>query len=204
MAAKVDEELKKLSALYNEKNLYLSGLQRKKTVNLATSDFEDFLKPAQVAKLELLNTETLLTVMVVVPSAIENEFIKTYESIGDEIAAYGGPDWTNSLPGRNDGNFGPAVPRASKKGSPVVPGSHIRVCQEGESVLYSVVVLRGQYEAGRFEGDTFVPGNSVDYIEPLKAAFREKRFVLREFSYDAAKSGGLDGQIAAGTAEVRS
>lgn len=203
MAAKVDDELKKLSSLYNEKNLNLSGLQRKKTVNLNTSDFEDFLKPTQVAKLELLNTETLLTVMVVVPSAIENDFLKTYDTIGTEIAGYGGPDWTNSLPGRNDGNFGAAVTRASKKGSPVVPGSHTKVCQEGESVLYSLVVLRGQYEAGKFEGDTFVAGNSVDYIEPLKHAFREKRFVLREFAYDAAKSGGLDGQIAAASAEVQ-
>ena len=189
MAAKVDEELKKLSAMYNEKNLNLSSLQRKKTVNLTTSDFEDFLKPTAVAKLELLNTETLLTVMVVVPAAIENEFLKTYDTLGSEIAGYGGPDWTNSLPGRNDGNFGSAVSRATKKGSPVVPGSHVKVCAEGESIMYSIVVLRGQYEAGKFEGDTFVPGNSVDYIEPLKHAFREKRFVLREFSYDASKAG---------------
>ena len=62
MAAKVDEELKKLAGLYNEKNLNLSTLQRKKTVNLATSDFEDFMKPAAVAKLDLFSTETLLTV----------------------------------------------------------------------------------------------------------------------------------------------
>ena len=71
MAAKVDEELKKLSTLYNEKNLNLSALQRKKTINLSTSDFEDFMKPTTVAKLELINTETLLTVMVVVPNAVE-------------------------------------------------------------------------------------------------------------------------------------
>jgi V-type H+-transporting ATPase subunit C len=150
-----------------------------------------------------LNTETLLTVMVAVPQALENEFVKTYDSVGSDIAAYGGPDWTNTMPGRNDGNFGAAVPRASKKGSPVVPGSHVKVCQEGEYVLYSIVVLRGQYEAGKFEGDTFVPGNCVDYVEPLKHAFREKRFIVREFVYDAAKSGGLDGLIAAATAEVQ-
>lgn len=45
-------------------------------------------------------------------------------------------------------------------------------------------------------------GNSVDYIEPLKTAFREKRFILREFSYDPAKAGGLDGQIQTAEAEV--
>ena len=71
MTAKVDEELKKLSLLYNEKTLTLSTLQRKKTVNVSTSDFEDFMKPAAVARLELMNSETLLTVMVVVPNSLE-------------------------------------------------------------------------------------------------------------------------------------
>lgn len=35
----------------------------------------------------------------------------------------------------------------------------------------------------------------MDYVEPIKAIFREKRFIVREFSYDAANSGGLDVQI---------
>ena len=48
-----------------------------------------------------------------------------------------------------------------------------------------------------------ISGNSVDYIEPLKTAFREKRFVVREFSYDPAKAGGLDGQIEVANAEVK-
>ena len=71
MAAKVDEELKKLSVVYNEKTLAASTLQRKKTINISTSDFEDFMKPALVAKLELLQSESLLTVMVVVPVSLE-------------------------------------------------------------------------------------------------------------------------------------
>jgi V-type H+-transporting ATPase subunit C len=49
----------------------------------------------------------------------------------------------------------------------------------------------------------FFLGKSVNYIEPLKTAFREKRFVMREFSYDAAKAGGLDGQIATADTEVK-
>jgi hypothetical protein len=38
-------------------------------------------------------------------------------------------------------------------------------------------------------------GNSVDYVEPLKTAFREKRFVIREFAYDPTKAGSLTGLI---------
>lgn len=41
----------------------------------------------------------------------------------------------------------------------------------------------------------FVAGKFFDYLDPLKAAFRDKRFVMREFSYDANKSGGLDSSI---------
>jgi hypothetical protein len=31
----------------------------------------------------------------------------------------------------------------------------------------------------------------VDYLEPLKTAFREKRFIIRDFVYDASKAGGF-------------
>jgi V-type H+-transporting ATPase subunit C len=71
MAARDDEDLKKLAIKYNEKTLALSTLQRKKTINVSTSDFEDFMKPSSVARLDLIDSETLLTVMVVVPSSLE-------------------------------------------------------------------------------------------------------------------------------------
>lgn len=67
----VDEELKKLVQGYTEKQQALSALQRKKTANLLTADFEDVLKPDQVAKHEFLDSDTLLTVVVVVPSQLE-------------------------------------------------------------------------------------------------------------------------------------
>ena len=42
----------------------------------------------------------------------------------------------------------------------MVPGSHVKVLTEGEYVLFSLTILRGQYEAGKYEGETFVPGTS--------------------------------------------
>ncbi len=71
MVAKVDDELKKLSISYNEKIQTLSALQRKRTVNLATSDFEDFLPADKVSRFEFLNTEYLQTLVVVVSSQNE-------------------------------------------------------------------------------------------------------------------------------------
>lgn len=46
-------------------------------------------------------------------------------------------------------------------------------------------------------------GQFVDYVEPLKTAFRDKRFVVREFSYDAEKSGSLDSSIEKGKIDVQ-
>lgn len=71
MVAKADDELKKLSVSYSEKQQALSALQRKRTTNLITSDFEDFLKPDQVSKHEFLDSEYLVTLAVVVPAALE-------------------------------------------------------------------------------------------------------------------------------------
>lgn len=46
-------------------------------------------------------------------------------------------------------------------------------------------------------------GNFVDYLEPVKNAFREKRFVVRELSYDSAKAGGIDAAIATAKDELK-
>lgn len=199
MVAKVDDELKKLSITYNEKLQHLSLVQRKKTTNLVTSDLEDFL-PADIgAKHEFLNSEFLLTVLVVVTSNSEQEFLRTYETIGGEIASYGGPDWASTFNppnlGKDDGNFGPEGNRSRVKGSPVVPGSANKVHTEGDVHLYSITVLKGHYEAGFFEGSDFVAGKYIDYLDAIKTAFREKRFTIRDFVFDPSKAGGVDGQI---------
>lgn len=68
-----------------------------------------------------------------------------------DIASLGSPDWSNpsvanSL-GTQDGQFGPGFSsRGVVRGSPVVPGSTQKVVEEGDQVLYTVTVLRGQYQ----------------------------------------------------------
>lgn len=197
MVAKVDDELKKLSISYTEKIQAFSALQRKRTVNLVTSDFEDFLSADKVSKLEFVNTEYLQTVVVVVTSQIEAEFLRSYETLGDDLAAFGGPDWasSNTRLGKNDGNFGAEANRTAVQGSPVVPGSAFKIHTEGEMSLYGVTVLKGHYTCGHYDGEEFVQGKFVDYIEPFKASCREKRLTVREFVYDASKAGGVEAQI---------
>lgn len=185
MAAKVDDELKKWSTNYNDKTQALTALQRKTTINLVTSDFEDFLTPEKVASLNIYRADAdrhLETVMVVVPKALEEEFNRTYETLGSTIV---------NIPVTERGD--------PSQCSPVVPTSAVKVLEEGENVLYSVGVIKYHYVPGKLEGDTFVAGSIVSYLEPLKLAFREKRFVIREFTYDGNKpgGGGLEGQIQA-------
>ncbi len=151
------------------------------------------------------------------------EFLNTYESIGNSIAAFGGPDWSNSSAlGLNDGKFGKGLKRGSITGSPVVPGSKKKVHEEGESVMYAITVLRGHYEAGYYQDDVFTPGwlvclshhylaeadylssgAFVEYLDQIKASFREKRFNVRELVYDSAKTGGVDAVIKQSTDELK-
>lgn len=91
---------------------------------------------------------------------LKTDFRNKYASIGDSIASFGGPDWTNSVSlGQNDGKFGPGVKRSAVKGSPVVPNSLKKVFEEGDMLLFSLTVLRGHYQAGQYVDDEFVPGN---------------------------------------------
>jgi V-type H+-transporting ATPase subunit C len=91
--------------------------------------------------------------------------LRSYETIGAEIASFGGPDWASTFNppnlGKDDGNYGPEGNRSRVKGSPVVPGSAVKVHSEGDVHLYSVTVLKGHYEAGFFEGNDFVAGPFV-------------------------------------------
>ena len=89
---------------------------------------------------------------------IDADFLNTYATLGSGIAAFGGPDWSADTPGKPDGRYGSALVRDKKKGSPVVPGSHVRILAEGDYVMFSITILRGQTEAGKYEGDVFVAG----------------------------------------------
>ena len=133
--------------------------------------------------------------------------MRSYETFGAEVAAYGGTDWTTSFAppklGKDDGNYGPESNRNSAHGSPVVPGSAFKIHTEGENHLYGVTILKGQYQCGYYEGEDFIQGTHVDYVEPFKLAAREKRLAVREFSFEPAKAGGIETQIEQAKWEVQ-
>jgi len=203
MASRIDEDLKKSSLEFTERNMALAGLQRKRSVNFATSDLEDFLTPTEAARVDKgVENGFLFTVLVVVSKSLQKEFERTYSTIGDQIAHFGAPDRSWERVGVNDGKFGSAGERDTVKGSPVVPGSHSIVKEDGDWILYSIVILRGHYQSGDIVSEENKTskvslGSFQDYLEPLKIAFREKRFTIREYSYDLSRqqAGGIEGEI---------
>ena len=188
-SAKAEDELKKLASVYNEKQLAYSTLQRRKVINMSLSEFEDFLTVEEVARLDLIDSDSLLTVTVAVPITVDPDFLRKYMIIGNDIASLGSIDFEGKgiVPGNDNHVFGIAGrdSRNSVKGSPVIPNSAKKIKEIGEYVLYTIDVLKGHYEAGSYDNDgNFTNGIFHDYLKPLIQCFKEHRFVLREFTFD--------------------
>jgi hypothetical protein len=93
--------------------------------------------------------------------------------------------------------------REAVRGSVVVPDSKKKVCEEGDSCLYAITMLKGHYEAGSMDQDgVYTNGVFVDYLPALKAAFREKKCTIRDFSYKTDVGGGIEQQIEKAKAEL--
>ncbi|KAL7546881.1 hypothetical protein ACHAWF_010205 [Thalassiosira exigua] len=189
--AAVDEELKQLSTSYGDKQAALQDARRKKGGNLTSVDLNDALDEATMRGLTVHDTEYLKTMFVAVGKGQREQFEKDVYKLGADIVGYGGPDWSNNPSGLGQSsNFGAQVNRHGKKGSPVVPGSLVKVTEDNDSVLYTVTVLKCMYEAGYYEGEEFVPGTKIDLISAFAKVLREKRYVVREnFVYDPAQQG---------------
>lgn len=190
--ASVDEELKQLSMNVTEMTQRLAALNRKKGGNLTVIPLEEVIK-AEMLRGWIDDSEYMKSVCIVVPKSLKAEFMTSYHTIGSEIAGFGGPDWSSNRRGcgERDNQFGPFCDRKREVGSPVVPGSAREIYAEGEHLLYTVVILKGQYEAGYFDDDKkFQQGKFSDFLDSFKAAAREKRFIVRDYS--RTESVGVD------------
>jgi len=185
----IEEELKQLSNSFADKSTALQEMHRKKGGNLMMGDLNDILTEEVMRNVKVHNTEYLKTIFVAVPKSTEEHFEENVYKLGDKIAGYGGPDWSRDPTKLGEPvQFGSQVDRHHKRGSPVVPGSLQKIDSDMDSTLYAVTILKGQYEAGYFEGDDFQPGTKVDFEQEFAKACKEKRFFMREFAYDPAQS----------------
>ena len=143
----------------------------------------------------MLDNEHLLTLMVSMPKHAEQEFLGNYCPTNSNSGG-----WKSLL---DIASYGTPEDRDSVRGSPVVPGSAKLVTEMEGQVLYAVTILRGHSLPGRMDdiACVFVPGGTVDYVEPTKKAFREHRVTARAFSMSADPGLGVDGQIAKAQAD---
>jgi V-type H+-transporting ATPase subunit C len=191
-AAGIEEELKQLATSFADKQAALQEAKRKSGGNLMKADLNDALDAETMSNVNIIDTEYLRTVFVAIPKQAKENFRSTVESLGNDVVGYGGPDWSkDSSKLGGPISFGNQVDRRKVCGSPVVPGSAQLVKADDESILYAVTILKGEYEAGYYEGNEFHAGSFKDFEPELAKACREKRFVLRDFKWDpsqAAKS----------------
>ena len=188
-AAGIEEELKQLTQSFMDKQAALAEAKRRSGGNLMVVDLNDALDEETMRKVKVYDTEYLKTVFVAIPKGAKENFESSVESLASDCVGYGGPDWTANA--ANLGaplNFGSQIDRQKKLGSPVVPGSIQIVKADEESILYAVTILKGQYSPGYFEGNEFHAGTMKGFDADFAKACREKRFVLREFEWDASQA----------------
>jgi len=183
--ASIEEELRNLSTTLADKASSLNEVRRKKAGSMLVSDLSSTLPENVVSQINLLDSDYLKTVFVAVPKSLKKNFQESYESLGFDLVSFG-----------PDGN------RDSQKGSPVVPGSARCVMEDFESSLFTLTILKGQYEGGHYEGDAFKAGKSKDFEDLFGKACRDKRFVLKPFKHDPGAEGRNKVELEEGAAKV--
>jgi V-type H+-transporting ATPase subunit C len=188
-AVAVEEELKQLTASYGDKQVALQDVRRRKAGNLISADLNDLLNPEIMSNVTTVNSEYLKTVFIAVPRNAKETFEKGVEKLGNDLVGFGGPDWTRDPTKLGEPvDFGPNVDRHKVRGSPVVPGSLQTVHNDEDSILYAITILKGQYEAGYYEGGEFQAGSQIDFEEEFTKACRDKRYFVRNFVWDPSQS----------------
>jgi len=188
-AAAVEAELKQLTQSYADKATALQDIQRRKGGNLMIADLNDVLNEEIMSRIEIHDTQYLKTVFVAIPKAMNDNFRANITKVGKDIVGYGGPDWSRDPTKLGEPiAYGSNVDRHKVRGSPVVPGSVKKVHSDADSILYAVTILKGQYEAGFYENDEFQPGTQIDFEKEFAKACKEKRYVMREFTWDPTKA----------------
>jgi len=188
-ATGIEEELKQLTTSFADKQQALHDAKRKSGGNMMKADLNDALDEETMSKVKVVDTEYLKTVFIAIPKMSKENFESTIEGIASDVVGFGGPDWSgDSSKLGGPISFGNQVDRHQVRGSPVVPGSIQLVKSDEDSILYAVTILKGEYEAGYYEGEEFHAGSFKEFEPELAKACRDKRFLLREFSWDPSQA----------------
>ena len=173
---KIDDELKEVSASYQESKHELNALQRKKGGNLM-ANLHEHIKKVDLSG--FMDTEYLITLAVILPRNNEQEFLKSYENLAPDAVGYG-----------------PAENRQSVLGSPVVPGSAKLLLQDNDGyMLYAVTILKMFQEdftqacqKARYTVRDVVGGKKEENDDDNEDSTPEARFANAEVEFDEARN----------------
>lgn len=187
----IDEELKQLLNTYSEKMEVQQDMKRKSGGNLMNADWNDTMTESKWNEIQAVDTEHLKTLFVAMPKSAQEFFVDNVTKLSEDLAGFNTPDW--SADGSQLGkprNFGTSLDRNSVRGSPVVPGSVKLVMEDNDSVVYAVTILKHQNESGYYdEQNEFHAGKSIDLVEAFSTVLREKRLVVKDYTFDPNSSG---------------
>jgi len=188
-AGAVEAELKQLTASYGDKQIALQEVQRRKGGNLMVADLNDVLNDEIMNRIDVHDTDYLKTLFLAIPKGSKENFEAGIYKVGSDLVGFGGPDWSRDPTKLGEPvNFGAKVDRHKVKGSPVVPGTLKQIHSDGDSLLYTLTILKSQYEAGYYESGEFQQGTKVDFLEEFTKACRDKRYIVRDFSWDPTQA----------------
>jgi V-type H+-transporting ATPase subunit C len=173
-AERTDAELRSYSSSYSEKRQALTTLERKRDGNLLVKGLEDVITPAALtnARAEFVTgfSEYLSTLVCIVPKSATSNGTPGEEAFLQSYESLA----AGAVP------YGPEHNRESVKGSPVVPGSARRIATDPDKDGYTLFLITALKK----------------YEESLKQALKEKRVVVRDFTFNPAASGSGMRQIA--------
>jgi len=81
----LDEEARIKSSQFNEVKAAAANIAKKETANLASRDLMDLFTPSVVQEGDFIQTESLTTLVIILPKAGVEAFLKTYETYSENV-----------------------------------------------------------------------------------------------------------------------
>ncbi|KAL0811087.1 hypothetical protein ABMA28_010355 [Loxostege sticticalis] len=194
----IDADLKVKSQAYNALKGNLQNLEKKQTGSLLTRNLADLVKKEHF----ILDSEYLTTLLVIVPKSMFNDWNANYEKITDMIV----PRSTQLIHQDNDYGLFTVTLFKKKITDMIVPRSTQLIHQDNDYGLFTVTLFKKKITDMIVPRSTQLIHQDNDYglftvtlfkkvVEEFKLHARERKFVVREFSYNEA-------DLAAGKNEI--
>eukprot|EP00164_Ancoracysta_twista_P002101 GFYU01002776.1.p1 GENE.GFYU01002776.1~~GFYU01002776.1.p1 ORF type:complete len:444 (+),score=143.98 GFYU01002776.1:138-1469(+) len=171
----IEDELRAKSANWQTVKANLAMLERQEGGNLMIKSLHGIVKASDV----LQDSQELKTAFVVVPKNSEREWTENYAKL-----AAGCKPQKSTEEEQADAELKQIIDKMASEGrapppkkqhanfdiwaadiNPVVPGSNIKLAEDNEYILFSVIVL-------------------TRFLETFKVRCRERKFTVRDFVYD--------------------